>query len=113
MTVDGSLSAALGLGFLLGLRHATDVDHIAAVSTFVSRDRSVVRSCLVGTFWGAGHTVALLGAGLATIMFKLTISAEMVKTLDMTVAFVLILLGGHVVLRSLAPVRLHRHEHAH
>jgi high-affinity nickel-transport protein len=112
MTLDTSLTAALGIGFLLGLRHATDADHIAAVSTFVSRDRRVIRSCLVGTCWGAGHTLAVLVAGLATIVFKLTISAEMEKAFETTVALVLILLGGHAVLRSLTPVRLHRHEHS-
>jgi hypothetical protein len=103
MTIDPSLTAALGVGFLLGLRHATDADHIAAVSTFVSRDRSVLRSCLVGTCWGAGHTLAVLAAGLAAIVFKLTISAEMEKAFETIVALVLIVLGGHVLLRSLGP----------
>src|SRR5262247_3691858 len=111
MTADPSLPAALGIGFLLGLRHATDADHIAAVSTFVSRDRGLVRSCLVGTFWGAGHTAALLTAGVATLIFKLTISPAVEKTLEVVVALVLIVLGGHVLLRVLVPVRQHRHAH--
>jgi len=109
MTADTSLPAALGIGFLLGLRHATDADHIAAVATFVSRDRGLLRSCLVGTFWGAGHTAALLTAGLATIIFKITISPAVEKTLEIVVAMVLIVLGVHVLLRVLAPVRQHRH----
>ena len=103
----------LAIGFLFGLRHATDADHVAAVSTFVSRDGSLLRSCLVGTFWGAGHTLALLVAGLTTIIFKLTISPQIEKALETIVAFVLILLGGNVLLRSLSAVRVHRHEHAH
>ena len=111
--IDASLTAVLAIGFLFGLRHATDADHVAAVSTFVSRDGSLLRSCLVGTFWGAGHTLALLVAGLTTIMFKLTISPQIEKALETIVAFVLILLGGNVVLRSLTAVRVHRHEHAH
>ena len=72
--MDGSLVTALGLGLLLGLRHALDADHVAAVSTLVSRERGLVRSCLLGAFWGAGHTLALLGAGVAVIAFKLTIT---------------------------------------
>ena len=48
--MDASLVAALGLGFLLGMRHALDADHVVAVSTFVSQDRSVLRACLRGTF---------------------------------------------------------------
>ena len=71
--MDGSLVTALGLGMLLGLRHALDADHVAAVSTLVSRERGLIRSCLLGAFWGAGHTLALLGAGIAVIAFKLTI----------------------------------------
>jgi len=112
MTADASLPAALGIGFLLGLRHATDADHIAAVATFVSRDRSLVGSCLVGTFWGVGHTAALLTAGVATIIFKLTISPALEKTLEIVVALVLIVLGGQVLLRSLyGDAEVHRHRH--
>jgi ABC-type nickel/cobalt efflux system permease component RcnA len=107
------LTAVLAIGFLFGLRHATDADHVAAVSTFVSRDGSLLRSCLVGTFWGAGHTLALLVAGLTTIMFKLTISPQIEKALETIVAFVLVLLGGNVVLRALTAMRVHSHEHAH
>jgi high-affinity nickel permease len=111
MTFDGSLTAALGIGFVLGLRHATDADHVVAVSTFVSREPNLVRSWLVGTFWGAGHTLSLVATGLATIVFKLTLPPGTEKTLEMIVALVLILLGGHAVLCSLGPVHLHRHEH--
>lgn len=111
--MDTSLHSALGLGLLLGLRHALDADHIAAVSTLVSRHRSVVRSCLLGVFWGAGHTLALLLAGTAVIAFKLTISPEVERGLETAVAFVLILLGGHVLLRSLGTWALHGHAHTH
>jgi ABC-type nickel/cobalt efflux system permease component RcnA len=111
--VDSSLIAALGLGFLLGLRHALEPDHLAAVSTFVSQDRAVLRSCLRGTFWGIGHTVALLAAGVAVLAFKLQISPELERHVDTAVALVLALLGSHVVFRALGAVRLHRHEHSH
>jgi ABC-type nickel/cobalt efflux system permease component RcnA len=111
--VDTSLIAALGLGFLLGLRHALDADHVAAMSTFVSQERSVLRSCLRGTFWGIGHTAALLAAGATVVAFKLRISPELERGLESVVALVLILLGGHVLLRTLGAVSLHRHEHSH
>jgi hypothetical protein len=111
--MDTSLLSALGLGLLLGLRHALDADHVAAVSTLVSQHRSVVRSCLLGAFWGAGHTLALLLAGTAVIAFKLTISPEVERGLETAVAFVLILLGGHVLLRSLGTWTLHGHTHVH
>ena len=111
--MDTSLIAALGLGFLLGLRHALEPDHVAAMSTFVSQDRGVLRSCLRGTFWGIGHTAALLAAGIAVVGFKLQISPETERSVDRVVAAVLILLGGHVLLRTLGQVSVHRHEHSH
>lgn len=111
--MDTSLIAALGLGFLLGVRHALDADHVAAMSTFVSQDRSVLRSCLRGTFWGIGHTAALLAAGVAVVAFKLQISPALEQGIERVVGLVLVLLGGHVLLRTLGTVSLHRHEHSH
>jgi high-affinity nickel permease len=111
--MDGSLVTALGLGLLLGLRHALDADHVAAVSTLVSRERGLVRSCLLGAFWGAGHTLALLGAGIAVIAFKLTITPGVEEALERTVGLVLVLLGGHVLVRALGGLRVHGHEHTH
>jgi high-affinity nickel permease len=111
--MDGSLVTALGLGLLLGLRHALDADHVAAVSTLVSRERGLVRSCLLGAFWGAGHTLALLGAGVAVIAFKLTITPGVEAALERTVGLVLVLLGGHVLVRALGGLRVHGHDHTH
>jgi sulfite exporter TauE/SafE len=111
--VDTSLAAALGVGFTLGLRHALEADHVAAVSTFVSQERGLLRSCLRGAFWGIGHTTALMAAGLAIVLFKLEVSPGFERTVDTIVALVLILLGGHVLLRAAASFQMHRHEHAH
>jgi sulfite exporter TauE/SafE len=111
--MDTTLSAALGLGFLLGIRHAMDADHVAAVSTLVSQHRSLARSCLLGTFWGLGHTVALLAAGVATIVLRLSISPELERTFETGVGVMLILLGGHVLLRLLCGRSLNTHEHVH
>ena len=98
--MDATLPTALGLGVVLGLRHAMDADHVAAVSAIVSQQRSVARSCLLGVFWGAGHAASLLLAGVALIAFRLTISAELEHALEMLVAFVLVALGGHVLLKA-------------
>jgi high-affinity nickel permease len=111
--MDTSLVAALGLGFLLGLRHAMEADHVAAVSTFVSRERTLLRSCLRGTFWGIGHTAALLVAGVAVIAFKVRIPPELEVIVETVIALVLILLGGHVLLRAVGALSLHSHEHVH
>ncbi|MGH7393194.1 MAG: urease accessory protein [Candidatus Rokuibacteriota bacterium] len=113
MTVDISVAAVLLTGFVLGLRHALDADHLAAMATFVSQEASVARSCLLGTFWGIGHTAALLVAGGVTIAFKTTISPAVESALESVVALVLIVLGVHVGLRALGGLRLHAHTHAH
>jgi len=111
--MDPSLIAALGLGFLLGLRHAMEPDHVAAMSTFVSQERTLLRSCLRGTFWGIGHTAALLAAGVVVIAFKVHIPPEFERGVETCIALVLILLGGHVLLRALGTLSLHSHEHIH
>jgi high-affinity nickel permease len=100
-------------GFLLGMRHALDADHVAAISTLVSRHRSLLRSCVLGTFWGVGHTAALLGAALVMIAFKLTVMPVTEKAFEAVVALMLIALGGRVLLRSVGHFQIHRHEHAH
>jgi high-affinity nickel permease len=111
--MDVSLATALGLGLLLGLRHALDADHVAAVSTLVARERGLARSCLLGAFWGAGHTLALLGAGVAVIAFKLTITPGIEDALERMVGAVLVLLGGHVLLRAAGGLLVDGREHTH
>jgi high-affinity nickel permease len=111
--MDVSLVTALGLGLTLGLWHALDADHVAAVSTLVARERGLARSAILGAFWGAGHTLALLGAGIAVIAFKLTITPGLEAALERAVGLVLVLLGGHVLLRALGGILIHGHAHTH
>ena len=111
--MDGSLISALGVGFLLGLRHALDADHVAAVSTFVSRHRGLYGSCVLGTFWGIGHAVALLLAAVATILLRLRIPPEIDRALEGLVAILVVALGANALVQALGSIRLHRHEHAH
>src|SRR5262245_8632433 len=111
--MDASLITALGLGLLLGLRHALDADHVAAVATLVSRERGVVRASLLGAFWGAGHTTALLAAGAAVIAFRFTIAPAVESALERGVGLLLVLLGGHVLLRTVGALVVHGHEHTH
>jgi high-affinity nickel-transport protein len=112
--MDSPLGALLGLGFVLGVRHAMDADHLAAVSALVARHRSVARSCLIGAVWGAGHTAALMAAGVAVIVFRLSISPALERSLELIVALMLVGLGGHVLLRVLAgsPAAGHAHPPA-
>jgi hypothetical protein len=111
--MDGSLISALGVGFLLGLRHALDADHVAAVSTFVSRRRGFYGSCVLGTFWGIGHTGALLLAAVATTLLRLHIPPEVDRALEGLVAVLVVALGANVLVQALGSIRVHRHEHTH
>jgi len=113
LAVDGSLSSALGIGFVLGLRHALDADHVAAVSTFVGQDGNPYRSCVVGTFWGIGHASTLLVAAMLTTVLQIRVPSEIHSLLEAVVALVLIGLGGHTLVRAAGTVRVHRHEHTH
>ncbi len=81
------------LGALLGLRHATDADHVVAVTTIVARERSLLRAARVGAIWGVGHTLTLLLLGGAIIAFRLVIPPRVGLGLEFGVAIMLIGLG--------------------
>ena len=97
----------LGLGFLLGLRHALDPDHIIAVTTFVGTERQLRRACKVGLYWGLGHTIALAIAGLFVVGLRIPMSKWLAARLELAVGFMLIVLGA----RLIATVHSNWHEH--
>ena len=78
---------------LLGMRHATDPDHIVAVTTIVTRERSVAKAAGIGAVWGLGHTITLLLVGGAIIGFKVAMNARLGLSLELCVAIMLIVLG--------------------
>jgi hypothetical protein len=85
--------AILTIGFLLGMRHATDPDHVIAVSTIVSRERSILKAALIGILWGCGHTITIVAVGAAIILFGMAIPARVGLTMEFSVGLMLILLG--------------------
>jgi high-affinity nickel-transport protein len=78
---------------MLGMRHATDPDHIIAVTTIVCRERSVAKAAGIGALWGIGHTITLLLVGGTIIAFKVAINARFGLSLELCVAIMLIVLG--------------------
>ncbi len=88
-----SLVAILSLGFFLGMRHATDADHVVAVSTIVTRERRISSAAFIGALWGAGHTLTILAVGAAIILFTLVIPPRLGLTMEFSVGLMLILLG--------------------
>lgn len=84
---------ALALGFVLGMGHATDADHVAAVTTIVSRERAVGRAATIGALWGVGHTATIVLVGSAIILFNLVIPPRLGLAMEFAVALMLIGLG--------------------
>jgi high-affinity nickel-transport protein len=78
---------------LLGMRHATDPDHVIAVTTIVSSERSLARAARIGALWGLGHTLTILIVGSAIILFKVGFSLRLGLSMEFTVAIMLIVLG--------------------
>jgi len=108
------LLAGSGLGSLLGMRHALEPDHLAAVTTLVSRERSSLRAALLGAWWGVGHTLALIAVGTGLVIVRAELPAVVSEAFELGVALMLIALG----IRSLrlaalqgpgGPRHLHRH----
>ena len=88
-----NLLAAVGLGFVLGMRHATDPDHVIAVSTIVSRQRNIRQAGVIGALWGVGHTITIFCVGAAIILFNVVIPPRIGLTMELAVGLMLILLG--------------------
>ena len=115
------LLALAGFGFLLGMRHATDADHVIAVTTILNRSRRFLDTTLIGALWGLGHTITVVIVGVLIIGFNVVIPPPVGLAMEFAVALMLIglgilnLTGG---LRSLTerltpPAPLHSHDHAH
>jgi ABC-type nickel/cobalt efflux system permease component RcnA len=117
------LFSIMAVGFFLGMRHATDPDHVIAVSTIVSRQPKLGRAALIGAFWGLGHTLTIFLVGTAIILFNVAIPTRVGLSMELSVGVMLIVLGAFNVIsffRALpvAPVTgegqpAHSHHHSH
>jgi high-affinity nickel-transport protein len=118
------LLSIVAVGFLLGMRHATEPDHVIAVTTIVSQQRNATRAAWIGAFWGLGHTVTIFAVGTAIIIFNLVIPPRLGLAMELSVGLMLIVLGGwnltsflqglppKTVDSSDAPL-IHSHPHHH
>jgi high-affinity nickel permease len=110
MIMDPVVSAVL-LGFVLGLQHATDPDHLVAVATIVTRERRFAAGAHVGLLWGVGHTLTLAAAGTVVVAFNLTVSARLASGLELLVAAMLVILGALRLRDALRGVVVADHRH--
>ncbi|MGH7924188.1 MAG: high-affinity nickel-transport family protein [Candidatus Binatus sp.] len=115
------------LGLILGMRHATDPDHVIAVTTILSREHRLAAATRIGVVWGLGHTLTVLLVGAAIIVFKIAIPTRLGLAMEFAVAIVLILLGigaaANLMRRAATRMRVgastdegmvvHAHAHSH
>ena len=108
------LITSSGLGSLLGMRHALEPDHLAAVSTLVSGERSSYKAAFLGACWGLGHTVALVVVGAFVVMLRTELPARATNIFEFGVALMLVGLGLRAIYLAArqgpsGPVRAHHH----
>ena len=106
------LLSVLGLGLLFGMQHAFEVDHVAAVSSIVSRRRGVRAISVHGAMWGLGHTLTLLLVGGTCLVLQTTLDETVAEKLELGVGVMLVGLGAHVLWR-LWRDRVHIDAHRH
>ena len=106
------LSSILFLGFIVGLQHAFEADHLAAVSVLVSRRRGVLEMTRHGAIWGLGHTVALVLFSGFVLFSPWALPASFGSTLELAVGVLLVALGAQLLYR-LWRDRVHIHAHRH
>jgi high-affinity nickel-transport protein len=102
--------SALALGFFLGMRHATDADHVVAVTTIVTQERSMRGAAVLGGLWGVGHTATIVLVGGAIVLFRLVVPPSVGLLLELGVAAMLVVLGLVNLLGLLRPATV---AHAH
>ena len=108
------LLTSSGLGSLLGMRHALEPDHLAAVTTLVSRERNSLRAALLGAWWGVGHTLSLLVVGAALVIVRTEMPARVSDLFELVVALMLVAVGVRSLRQAAlqgpgGPLHLHRH----
>jgi len=110
------LATSWGFGSLLGMRHALEPDHLAAVSTLVSRERSGAKAALLGVCWGLGHTLSLLLVGIALVVLRQRMPPPAANLFECLVALMLVGLGVRAIGQAArsgphGPRHAHRHGH--
>jgi len=103
--MDATLVGTCGLGLGLGLRHALETDHVAAIGTMVADGHGARRAAALGAAWGVGHAVAVVGAGFALLALGVQVPTTVAVALDLGVAVMLVALGASACARA-------RHAHA-
>ncbi|MZH40979.1 MAG: urease accessory protein [Nitrospinae bacterium] len=106
------MTQALIFGFLLGLKHALEADHVAAVASLASKTKSFKEGLTFGITWGLGHTITLFLFGSAVLILDTMISEQLAVILEFFVGCMLVFMGGAVI-REIVKKNVHLHTHSH
>lgn len=106
-----SVFFTLILGFILGIKHAFEPDHMIAVSTIVADQKNPLKAALVGTFWGLGHTSSLFIIGFAVLLLKLSIPEKLSMSFELFVGIMLVILGVRAIRQRKVTLNTHRKHH--
>lgn len=112
-SADQTAIGLLAIGFLFGLFHAREADHLAAVSAIVSERKNLLAASIIGGFWGLGHTISLFVVGALVIFAKFQISETWEARLEGVVGVMLVVLGVNAVRKIFTAEKIHSHEHEH
>ena len=107
-----TLVNTLLLGFLIGLKHALEVDHVAAVASLAWKTTSVREGLALGASWGLGHTITLFIFSSIVLILDTVISAQLALTLEFFVGCMLVFMGGAII-KNIVKKRIHLHMHNH
>lgn len=111
--MNTSALSILFFGFFLGLKHAVEADHLAAVTTIVTDRKSLWSSAIIGGIWGLGHTISLTAVGILVLLLNFEVSESTEKKLELAVGVMLVLLGLNVIQKIVRGGRMHFHTHDH
>lgn len=113
-----TLFTVLGFGFLLGLRHATDADHVVAVTTILGKHGKIRHSTLIGILWGIGHSITVTLVAIPIIFFSFVVPESLGNNLELLVGAMLVILGIFTlsgvtkkVSEDSIPITIHKHPH--
>lgn len=114
-----TFAGILVLGFFLGMRHATDADHVVAICTITSKENSIKKSTIVGILWGIGHSITVTLVGVPIILYSLVIPESTLRIMEFVVGIMLVILGILNLskipdkLTGLISLNIHKHSHIH
>jgi ABC-type nickel/cobalt efflux system permease component RcnA len=110
----GSVAVALLVAVLLGLRHATDPDHLTAVSTLIVADRrhGTARARRLGLAWGAGHATTLLVFGMPIVLFGAHLPERLQSAAELAIGLIIVALAVRLLVRWRRGA-FHSHPHRH